>query len=119
MTEGKLIDKETTSILLETLEEAFYDVVDEFLIVGQELSDQIEELCTNEPVDTEKLIVMIHTLKGASGNIGGEHLAALCQSLETDLQNDFQDNLQQRISQIVDSCKQTRHAFQEQFRKAS
>ena len=119
MSSDKLLNQETIDMLFETLEDDFYDVINEFLSVGSNLSKQIQQIGKNTPVNTEELICAIHTLKGASGNIGGEHLANLCMKFEADLRNNITDNLDTRINQIADCCTHTCNIFRDKFKKAS
>ena len=116
---NNLIDIETTTILLDALEDGFYDIVNEFVKVGRDLISQIAQQAGADTVDTEKLIVLVHTLKGASGNIGASSLAEKCQALETRLHNKQPLDINVHSHEIADIYSKTEAAFLQTFSKAS
>lgn len=114
---NNLIDTETTTILLDALEDGFYDVVKEFIKVGRDIITQIEQQAVANTVDTEKLIVLIHTLKGASGNIGACSLAEKCRILENQLHNKQALDINVQSNEIADIYSKTEAAFLQTFSK--
>lgn len=112
---AELIDIETTQILLDALEDDFADVVNEYISNGQELISKLQELVTHQPDRLDTIKVTVHTLKGASGNIGALYLSNICQSLESDIINRSVDDIQPRVQEICNICSKTLAAFQERF----
>ena len=115
----KLIDFETTDMLLETLEEDFFLVVDEFIKSGDILSSKIKHLVDQNPGDIDSLIAVTHTLKGASGNIGAMLLSRICEKLEIALHDNQTSHIPDQASRVEQIYHQTREEYLRVFKKAS
>ena len=115
----QLIDTETTTMLLDALEEDFYETIDEFIEVGFDLSNKITRLTNDLSDNPDELLRTVHTLKGASGNIGAALLCTRCQNMESQLHNGDYNNLNPLAAEIADIFQQTKQMFIQQFRQES
>jgi len=114
-----LIDYDTTDMLLETLEEDFFELVNEFIKSGDSLSSKLKQQVDHNINDIDTFIALTHTLKGASGNVGARLLSEFCEKLETVLLEKQLANIPGQVSQIEHIYSKTREEYLRVFKKAS
>lgn len=94
------MDDETTSMLIEALEGEFFEILKAYM---KNAEDQISQLRGLDIKSKDELIMLTHTLKGASGNIGAIYLSSICNELETGLiMNEISDP-----SPLIDKIEKT------------
>ncbi len=114
-----LIDYETTDMLLETLEEDFFEVIHEFIKSGDNISSQLKQQVDQGINDIDTLIALSHTLKGASGNVGALLLSDICGKLETTLHEKQFTHISKHVAEIEQIYSKTKNEYLRVFKIAS
>ncbi|MDH5445076.1 MAG: Hpt domain-containing protein [Gammaproteobacteria bacterium] len=116
-----LIDFETTGILHEALEDGFIDVINEFIDSGKEITGQLLQIIEKSDFDNdkEKVRLLAHSLKGASGNIGAHLLSIKCQDLESNVHTLVAENITELVNEIKDIFMKTQDEYIRQFKMAT
>ena len=98
------LDNETTSMLIDALEDDFVEIIKEYMENAEQHIDSLKEMDSGRSQD---MIEIVHALKGSSGNVGAIYLSAICDKMETDLRTNQVSGVDDYVKDIDSTFKGT------------
>ncbi|MDH5764654.1 MAG: Hpt domain-containing protein [Gammaproteobacteria bacterium] len=98
------LDNETTSMLIDALEEDFIDIIKEYM---QNAEQHIVSLKGMDVERSRDMIDVVHALKGSSGNVGAIYLSAICDKMESDLRLNKLSGIDEYVKDIDSTFRGT------------
>lgn len=103
------LDLETISTLQEIMPDEYQEIVALFI---ETTPEQIQSMRTHyQQADRSSFVAVVHTVKGASGNIGASRLFEECERLEDGMRSNVISDASQHIDLIERLYHETRDEF--------
>lgn len=109
-TAKNILDDEAVTSLYELLGDDFTGIVTEFIEIMPGLISDLKS--SNKTSDLSTVESVVHSIKGASGNIGAIHLSSVCNELETGLREnrisepaEYVNEIESILSVTIDELK--------------
>jgi len=110
------IDNETTSMLIEALEDEFFVILKEYMAAA---SKQIEQLKSIDLNDKDAVTSLVHIIKGSSGNVGAIYLSSICDELESGLRMNESPDIPVYVKKIDETFKGTCELLEKLIREVA